>query len=66
MIDAEMYGMMLRANIVMRLQRAAREHVEHVQDAAGMLLEDVRQDVRIDARQRDIGAEPRDDQVPRG
>ena len=45
------------------LQRAAGEHVEHAHDAAGVLLEDLRHDHRVDARQRDVGAEAIDDQA---
>src|SRR5690606_1385876 len=43
-------------------ERAAREHVEDAEDAAGLLREDLLQDLRIDARDRDVGAEAVDDQ----
>ena len=50
MIDAEMYGMMPSAKIDQPLQRAAREHVEHAQDRAGLLLEEPRERDGVDAR----------------
>ena len=43
-------------------QGAAGEHVEHVQDAALLLLEDLLQGKRIDAGQRNVGAQTVDDQ----
>ena len=43
-------------------ERAAREHVEHAEDAAGIAREDVVQDRRVDAGDRDVGAEPVDHQ----
>ena len=43
-------------------ERPAREHVEHAEDAAGIVLEDVLQDAGVDARDRDVGAEPVDDE----
>ena len=54
--------MMFKAKIVMRPQRAAREHVEHAEDAAGIRWKTWASDLRIDAGQRDIGAEPVDHQ----
>jgi hypothetical protein len=45
---------------------AAREHVEHAQDAARLGLEYLLPDVRIDAGQRDIGAEPIDQKRTHG
>ena len=45
------------------LEGTAREHVEHAQDAAALLREDLRHHLRVDARQRDVGAEPVDDQA---
>ena len=44
------------------LQRAAREHVEDVQDRALLLLEEARQGDRVDARRRDERADAVDDQ----
>src|SRR5258708_33363665 len=38
-------------------QRAAREHVEHAEDAALLAGEQIRQHVRIDARHRNMGAD---------
>ena len=43
MIDDEMYGMMPSANTDAARQRAAREHVEHAQDAALLTLEHLRE-----------------------
>src|SRR6185437_6735000 len=40
--------------------------VEHVQDAAGLAVEHLRQGMRIDARQRDIAAEAIDQQGENG
>ena len=40
------------------MNAAAREHVEHAEDAAGLRLEHLLPDVGIDAGQRDVGAEP--------
>ncbi len=57
MIDAEMYGMMPSAKIDSRSQRAAREHVEHAQDRARLLLEELRQLNGVDARHRDERAD---------
>ncbi len=37
---------------------AAGEHVEHAENTAGLRLEDLIPDVRVDARQRDVGAQP--------
>src|SRR3954470_5154763 len=36
-------------------ERPAREHVEHAENAAGILPEDFLQNARIDARNRDVG-----------
>ena len=44
------------------LDGAAGEHVEHAQDAGGLLLERLLQRLEIDAGQRDVGAEPVDEQ----
>ena len=41
---------------------AAGEHVEHPQNTAGLGIEDLIPGVRIDAGQRDVGAEPIDEQ----
>ncbi len=57
-----MYGMMFSAKIAMRSTRAAREHVEHAENAAGLRLEGLREGRRIDAGQRDERAEPENDQ----
>ena len=62
MIEAEMYGMMFSAKIAMRWMRAAREHVEHAEDAAGLGIENLVPGGRVDAGQRDVGAEPVDQQ----
>jgi len=45
---------------------AAREHVHHPEHAAGMLLEDLGKRRGIDAGERDIGADPGDDQRTQG
>ena len=45
-----MYGMMPSAKIGEARQRAAREHVEHAEDAALLALEQVGEHVRVDAR----------------
>jgi hypothetical protein len=37
---------------------AAGEHVEHAEDAAGLAAEHLLPDVGIDAGQRNVGAEP--------
>ncbi len=39
-------------------ERAAREHVEHAENAAGVLREDLIEDGRVDAGDRDVGAKP--------
>ena len=57
MIDAEMYGMMPSAKIVKRRQRAAREHVEHAEDAALLALEQAGEHVRVDPGHRDVRAD---------
>ena len=44
------------------LQGAAAERVEHAENAAGLLLEGIGVGGEIDARQRDVGAEPVDDE----
>jgi len=44
------------------LDRAAREHVEHAEHAAGLLLEGLREGLRVDAGHRDVGAEAVDEQ----
>ena len=54
--------MMPSAKIAMRCDGAAGEHVEHAEHAAGLLLEGLRERHRVDARQRDVGAEAIDDQ----
>ena len=41
---------------------AAGEHVEHAEDAAGLGVEDLLPGGRVDAGQRDVGAEPIDQQ----
>jgi hypothetical protein len=46
-------------------QRAAREHIEHVQDAAALSLEQLRQLCGIDARDRDVRADAVDNQCPK-
>jgi hypothetical protein len=53
MIEAEMYGKDRHAP-----ERAAREHVEHAEDAARIVRKDVVQNRWVDAGNRDIGAEP--------
>ena len=65
MIDAEMYGMMPSANTVSAAQRATGEHVEHVQDGAALLLEQRRQGLRINARDRDDAPDAVNKQAPR-
>jgi hypothetical protein len=45
---------------------AAREHVEHAEDAARLGAENLLPDVRIDAGQRYIGAEPIDQERAHG
>src|SRR5215472_7025707 len=47
-------------------ERAAREHVEHADDAAGLLLEQGVEGGRVDAGQRNIGAQAIDDQGAEG
>jgi hypothetical protein len=42
--------------------RAAREHVEHAEDARLVLPEHVGERLRVDAGDRDVGAEPIDQQ----
>ncbi len=44
------------------LDRTAGEHVEHAQDAAGLLLERLREGIGIDPGQRNVGADPVDQQ----
>ena len=46
------------------LHGAAREHVEHAEHAAALLLEGLGESVWVDAGQRDVGAEPIDEQRP--
>src|SRR3546814_10852448 len=43
-------------------ERAAGEHVEDAEDAAGLLGEDLREDLRVDAGNRNVGAQAVDDQ----
>jgi len=43
---------------------AAREHVEHAQDTAALLAEGARERIGVQARKRNIGAEPVDDERP--
>ena len=63
MIEAEMYGMMPEREDREARQRAAREHVEHVQDAALLRAGTARASTRrIDARHRDVRADAVDDQ----
>ncbi len=62
MIEDEMYGMIVQGEDRHAPERAAREHVEHAEDAAGVLLEHLRQDLRVDAGQGDVGPEPVDHQ----
>ncbi len=45
---------------------AAGEHVEHAEDAAGLRLEHLLPDVGVDAGQRNVGAEPIDQQRTQG
>jgi hypothetical protein len=47
-------------------QRAAGEHVENTENAAGVLLENLLQRARIDPRHRNVGAKPIDDQRAQG
>ena len=47
-------------------ERAAGEHVEHTEDTALLLAEDVLENLRIDPRDRDVGAHPVDDQHEKG
>jgi hypothetical protein len=47
-------------------QRAAGEHVEHAQDAAAVLVQHLAHHAGIDAGDRDIGADPIDDQRAQG
>jgi hypothetical protein len=61
MIDAEMYGTTPRAKSDRRSERAAREHVEHVDDRALLLLDQAQHGGRIDAGHRDEGAQAEDD-----
>jgi hypothetical protein len=44
------------------LQRAAREHVEHAQDRALLVLEETRERIRIDAGHGDERSDAVDDQ----
>src|SRR5690606_16399131 len=46
------------------LERTAREHVEHLQDRARLILEQLLHRDRVDARQRDERADAVDDQRP--
>ena len=43
-------------------ERAAREHIEHAENTASLLLEDILQDRRIDSRQRNPCTKPIDDE----
>ena len=64
MIDAEMYGMMLRCKDRHAPDRATGKHVEHAEDAALLLAKNVRQRLRVDARDRNICPESIDQQAP--
>ena len=52
-----MYGMMFEREDRHAVDAAAGEHVEHAEDAAGLGAEDLLPGGRIDAGQRNVGAE---------
>ena len=66
MIDAEMYGMMFEREDRHAVDAAAGEHIEHAENAAGLGLEHLFPDIGIDARQRNVGPEPVDQQRAEG
>ena len=57
-----MYGMMFSAKIAMRWMPPPANMLNMPQNAAGLLLENLVPGGRIDAGQRDVGAEPIDEQ----
>ena len=57
-----MYGMMLSAKIAMRWMPPPANMLNMPENAAGLRLEDLVPGVRIDAGQRNVGAEPIDQQ----
>ena len=61
MIEAEIYGNVERKDRH-AVNAAAGEHVEHAENAAGLRTEHLFPDIRIDAGQRNIGAEAVDQQ----
>ena len=62
MIEAEMYGMMLSAKIAMRSTAPPENMLNSPSTPPDCVLEALPQRLRIDAGQRDVGAEPVDDQ----
>ena len=66
MIEDEMYGMMLSAKIVMRPSAPPENMSNMPRMPPALLLEHLGQDLRIDAGQRDVGAEPVDHQRAQG
>ena len=57
-----MYGMMPRAKIVRRRKLAAAEQVNEAEEAAAVLVEELGEQIGVDARRRDVAAEPVDRQ----
>ena len=62
MIEAEIYGMMLSAKIVMRPSAPPENMSNMPRMPPALRAENVVQDRRVDARDRDVGAEPIDHQ----
>ena len=58
MIEAEMYGMMPEREDRQPSQVAAREQVDHAEQRALHLVEELGQRVAVDARRRHVGADP--------
>ena len=66
MIEAEMYGMMFSAKIAMRSTAPPENMLNRPRMPLALLLEALAQRRRVDAGQRDVGAEPVDDAARRG
>jgi hypothetical protein len=62
MIDAEMYGITPKPKNRQALERAAREHVEDVENRALLRFEEARQRDRIDTRRGNERTDSIDDQ----
>ena len=61
-----MYGMMPKREDRHALHRAARQHIEDVEQAAAALVDLLGQGRRVDAGHGDIGAQTRHDQRAQG